>query len=134
MARTIKYIVIHCSDTDPLKPYPFETCRRDHIQHNKWSDIGYHYYITTDGTLHPGRDLETIGAHVVGFNKCSIGVCYEGGKMGDTRTKPQKLTLLNVLRYLKSLYPDAEIVGHHDLNPFKTCPNFDARADYKNIK
>ena len=126
--------MIHCSDTDPLKPYPFETCKHDHIKNRGWSDIGYHYYITTDGTLHPGRDLETIGAHVVGFNKCSIGVCYEGGMMGDTRTREQKLTLLNVLRYLKSLYPDAEIVGHHDLNPSKSCPNFDARAEYKNIK
>lgn len=131
--RTIRFIVIHCADTDPRKPYPFETCRRDHIMHNKWSDIGYHYYITTDGTIHPGRSEDTIGAHVKGFNKCSIGVCYEGGKFGDSRTIPQKESLVNLLRDLRTRYPDAAIVGHHDLNPSKQCPSFDARHEYKYI-
>lgn len=133
LKRNIKYIVVHCADTDPLKSYPFEACRRDHIENNKWDDIGYHYYITTDGFINKGRDLNTSGAHVKGYNQCSIGVCYEGGKYGDSRTAQQKVSLSCLLHYLKMLCPFAEIVGHHDLNPAKSCPNFDARSEYKYI-
>lgn len=131
--REIKYLVVHCADTDPRKPYPFEACKRDHINHNGWSDIGYHYYITTDGIIHRGRDLDIVGAHVSGFNTCSVGICYEGGKFGDTRTPEQKRSLLHLLSTLRAIYPTAQIVGHHDLNPFKPCPNFDARSEYKDI-
>lgn len=131
MKRKIEYIVVHCSDTDPKKPYPFEACRRDHIMHNRWKDIGYHYYITTDGVIHSGRDESVQGAHVKNLNYCSIGVCYEGGKGGDTRTEPQKVSLRVLLGRLRQSYPDAEIVGHHDLNPYKSCPCFDARSEYK---
>lgn len=131
--KSVKYIVVHCADTDPSKPYPFEACMRDHIYNRGWDNIGYHYYITTDGVIHKGRQLDQEGAHAYGFNANSIGVCYEGGKGGDTRTFAQKESLRNCLRCLKFLYPDAEIVGHHDLNPNKSCPNFDAKKEYSDI-
>ena len=30
-------------------------------------------------------------------------------------------------------YPNAKIYGHHDFDSSKTCPNFDAKNEYKNI-
>lgn len=131
--KIVKYIVVHCADTDPKKPYPFEACLRDHIYNRGWETIGYHYYITTDGVIHKGRELFQEGAHVYGYNPVSIGVCYEGGKGGDTRTLAQKTSLVRCLKSLKFLFPDATIVGHHDLDPKKSCPNFDAQAEYSYI-
>ena len=98
--RDIDYIVIHCAATMPSMDVPIERVRKWHLQRG-WSDIGYHYYITRDGEIHKGRKLSTIGAHVRGYNKNSIGICYEGGinesgEPEDNRTPEQKKSLLNL--------------------------------------
>ena len=61
--RHITLIIIHCSATPEGRSLDFETCRNDHIRHRGFRDIGYHFYITRDGTIHPGRPLEQVGAH-----------------------------------------------------------------------
>jgi N-acetyl-anhydromuramyl-L-alanine amidase AmpD len=68
-----------------------------------------------------------VGAHCLNHNAHSIGVCYEGGldirgQPADTRTEAQKKSLRWLLRQLRRSYPRAMIVGHHDLNPQKSCP------------
>lgn len=136
--RTITLIIIHCSATRADRSYSFDTCRLDHIRHRRFSDIGYHYYLTRDGRLHPGRPLERVGAHCLHHNRHSIGICYEGGLTpeglaADTRTPAQKSTLLSLLRELKQRFPRALIVGHHDLNPQKSCPCFDAAGEYGEV-
>lgn len=77
--RRITLFIIHCSATRCGQPYSFEDCRRDHIDGRHFRDIGYHYYITRDGRVHPGRPLSLEGAHCFGHNRHSIGICYEGG-------------------------------------------------------
>ena len=47
-------------------------------------------------------------------------------KPADTRTEAQRQALRRLLKELKERYPRALIVGHHDLNPLKACPCFDA--------
>lgn len=138
--REIKYIVIHCSATRTDQNYTVEQLYHDHVFHNHWADIGYHYYVTRDGTLWPCRPESQVGAHVKGFNEKSIGVCYEGGCLPDgtpedTRTPEQLLTLDRLLQNLKTRYPDAEIVGHRDLLKYgtKPCPCFNARKYYRYI-
>ena len=79
-----------------------------------------------------------VGAHCKNHNKHSIGVCYEGGldargQPADTRTEEQKAALVALLRELKKAYPKALIVGHHDLNPMKECPCFDAAKEYRSL-
>ena len=49
----------------------------------------------------------------------------------DTRTLMQKGSMLALLRELRLLFPKALIVGHHDLNPVKPCPCFDAVKEYR---
>ncbi|SEG70681.1 N-acetylmuramoyl-L-alanine amidase, partial [Bacteroides thetaiotaomicron] len=53
--RTITLIIIHCSATPEGKALSAEACRQDHIRHRGFRDIGYHFYITRDGEIHPGR-------------------------------------------------------------------------------
>ena len=134
--RTITLIIIHCSATPEGRRLDFETCRRDHIRPRGFTDIGYHFYITRDGEIHRGRPLEKVGAHCRNHNRHSIGICYEGGLSADctpadTRTLMQKGSLLALLRELRLLFPKALIVGHHDLNPVKPCPCFDAVKEYR---
>ena len=129
--RTITLLVIHCSATPEGRSLDFEACRQDHIRHRGFRDIGYHFYITRDGTVHKGRPLEQMGAHCKGHNRHSIGICYEGGLDAeghprDTRTPRQRDALSALLRQLKQRFPQALIVGHRDLTPQKDCPCFDA--------
>lgn len=126
----VKYIVVHCSATYPGQPCDAEIIDKWHCQQGNFM-IGYHYVVMPDGEVQHGRPLCYIGAHVRGYNYCSIGVCYVGGLdadgvTADTRTEAQKEALLRLLKYLKKKFPLARIVGHRDLAKGKACPCFDA--------
>jgi len=145
-------IILHCSATRCNASYTFEQCRYDHIHHRGWRDIGYHYYIERDGSIHTGRKESEIGAHCKNHNSHSIGVCYEGGldansHATDTRTLAQKAALLQLLTDLHRRYPRALILGHRELSPdlngngliepneyLKQCPCFDALAEYHDLQ
>ena len=80
-----------------------------------------------------------VGAHCLHHNAHSIGVCYEGGldirgQPADTRTAEQKAAMRTLLEQLHRRYPRAVIVGHHDLDPTKSCPCFDAAHEYADLK
>lgn len=136
--RRIDRIVIHCSATHCDRNFPLEAVIACHRARG-FATIGYHYYITRDGIVHAGRPLYQEGAHATGYNRRSIGICYEGGldpagKPADTRTPAQKDTLLKLLQRLKTDYPFAVIVGHRDLpNVAKECPCFEVRAEYQDL-
>ena len=52
----------------------------------------------------------------------------------DTRTVAQKEALKKLLKELKALYPQAEILGHRDFpGVAKACPCFNAKDEYKNL-
>ncbi len=135
--RKIDLIVIHCSATRCDRRYPVEDLIADHD--DRFGFTGYHYYITRDGQLYQTRHENLVGAHAKGYNRHSIGICYEGGldehgNAADTRTPAQKHALVALLRSLKADYPDAVITGHRDLpGVHKDCPCFDAR-EYENLQ
>jgi len=91
--RTINLIVIHCSATREDKSfteYDLDVCHR----RRGFNGAGYHFYIRKNGDIKSTRPIERIGAHSRGFNKESIGICYEGGldckgQPKDTRTEWQ---------------------------------------------
>ena len=125
--RRITLIIIHCSATPEGRSLDFETCRNDHIRHRGFRDIGYHFYITRDGTIHPGRPLEQVGAHCRNHNRHSIGICYEGGLSGngrpaDTRTLPQKGAMLALLRELKRIFSPCPHRGPPGPEPAERLP------------
>ena len=136
--RRIDLIVLHCTANRPDQHLPFELLDKMH-RAKGWNGCGYHYYITRDGQLHFGRPEEMVGAHAVGYNLHSLGVCYEGGldehgKSDDTRTPAQRAALIALLRSLKVDYPEARILGHRDLpNVHKDCPCFDAITEYSRL-
>ena len=137
MARQVNKIIVHCTATPEGRDVTVDEIRRWHVEEKNWSDIGYHWIVTLNGTLERGRPEHIQGAHAKGFNKNSVGLCYVGGvdkdmTPKDTRTKGQKKTLKCILEDLKDRYPNAEIIGHRDVSS-KACPSFDAKAEYNNI-
>ena len=135
--RNIKELIVHCSATPEGKDFTVSQIREWHLQRG-FSDIGYHYVIYRDGSIHIGRDESIIGAHCTGHNTNSIGVCYIGGcapdgkTPKDTRTAEQKQSLVKLLKELKTKYPQASIHGHRDFSS-KACPSFDATKEYSSI-
>lgn len=119
----ITRIVIHCSDSPHGRGDDAQAIHRWHLERG-WSGIGYHYVITESGEIQPGRPWYWPGAHVSGFNTGSVGVCLIGRQ---TFTKEQMTALKALLKTLNSQFPDAVVLGHRDLDPSKTCPNFDVR-------
>lgn len=134
--RKINEIIVHCSATSEGKSFNAADIDRWHRARG-FDCIGYHFVILLDGTIEPGREESRIGAHCLGHNAASIGVCYIGGLAADgktpkdTRTDAQKSALLVLLRELQSRYPGARIRGHRDFAA-KACPCFDATAEYAN--
>lgn len=136
--RQITELIIHCTATPEGKDFTAADVRRWHTHDNHWDDIGYHYIIRLDGTIERGRPVEHIGAHCLGHNAASIGICYVGGcardgkRPKDTRTPAQKDSLRALLRVLRAQYPAATIHGHRDF-ALKACPSFDATKEYQDL-
>ena len=135
--RRIDLIVVHCSATRCDRSFPVTALIRCHA--DRFGFTGYHYYITRDGHTYQTRHEQLVGAHALGYNQHSLGVCYEGGldehgNAADTRTARQKRALLRLLKKLKAAHPDARILGHRDLpDVHKDCPCFDAIAEYAQL-
>ena len=134
--RHITLIVIHCSAVKPDQQSSAAQIDSWHRQRGFHLGIGYHYVIRRDGTLEMGRPEYMVGAHCKNHNQHSIGVCYEGGlnargDPADTRTPQQRETMRQLINELRERYPKAIVVGHHNLNPLKACPCFDAIKEYK---
>lgn len=89
--RSISLIVIHCSATRVTQDFTFEQLEACHLARG-FKSIGYHYYITKDGVVYPGRPESEVGAHARHYNAHSIGICYEGGL--DKNGKPADIRAL----------------------------------------
>jgi N-acetylmuramoyl-L-alanine amidase len=139
ITRKIDKIIVHCSATREGQHIDVDTIRDWHVNGRGWSDIGYHYVIYLDGTVHPGRPIERSGAHTKGQNSNSIGICYIGGvetdgkTPKDTRTPEQKAALDNLLFVLTDIFANTTIHGHNEFAA-KACPSFDVQAEYGNKK
>ena len=139
LLKEVKYLVVHCTATRLSQRVSVEDIDRWHKAQG-WSGIGYHWYVDRDGHIFPGRSEREAGAHVIGYNHCSIGICYEGGLdeqgiSADTRTPSQKAELLFIIKDLKQSYPNAIVLGHRDFpGVHKDCPCFDAKTEYSYIQ
>ena len=135
--RAIHEIIIHCSATREGQAFTVADIDRWHRARG-FASIGYHYVIYLDGSIHNGRPLSQAGAHCVGHNKQSIGVCYIGGldetgQPRDTRTLEQRNALLKLLETLKTQFPNASIHGHSEFSN-KACPCFDVHAEFGGMR
>lgn len=83
--------------------------------------IGYAYVIKADGTIEKGRGHEYIGAQIANHNSHGFGICLAGNFEIDQPREAQIKSLIHLLAWLKTLYPQAKIIGHKDLQS-SSCP------------
>jgi len=104
-----KYIIMHhrAGNGD------VESIHRIHLG-NGWSGIGYHFYVRKDGSVYRGRPIGTVGAHCIGYNDKSIGVCFEGDFQNERMSEKQINAGERLISYLLSIYPSAQVAKHED--------------------
>lgn len=131
----VDLIVLHASATFPSMDVGAEWIDRIHRERG-FKKIGYHYVIKRDGTIEKGREEWEIGAHALGWNKDSLGVCLIGGLKEGTKQSENNFTqaqwdaLYELLTKLHTKYPDADIKGHNELpnHTSRGCPCFDSKS------
>ncbi|MDD5061042.1 MAG: peptidoglycan recognition family protein [Candidatus Marinimicrobia bacterium] len=124
-SSNIKYLIVHHSAT-ARDTTTFEAVKKYHISKG-WGDIGYHFFITPDGKVMPGRTENTIGAHCQAdsMNFKSLGICLPGNFMTEVPTVQQLTSLLELLKKLMSKYniPKENVLGHREVSGASTaCP------------
>lgn len=130
----VKFIIVHCTATPDGRNVTVDDVDAWHRRRG-FAGIGYHYLVYRDGTITPGRPESRIGAHCLGYNADSIGVCYVGGltadgkRPADTRTRAQRVALRKLIKELTERYPGATVCGHNDFAA-KACPCFDVRREF----
>ena len=138
-----KFIILHCSDS--------EWGDRDVINNwhkqRGWSGIGYHFVILNEkpkykltikalnGSIEQGRNIDTPGAHALGYNHNSIGICLIGKK---SFTAEQILSTIRLVSDLMDMYniPVENVLGHYETpkSNGKTCPNIDMEKFRNKLK
>ena len=123
--RVVNTVFLHCSASDNPKHDDISVIRKWHVEERGWSDVGYHYFITKEGEVQEGRDLEKIPAAQKGFNKGSIAICLHGLLL-ENFTEEQFDALRQLCSEINEAY-DGNITfhGHREVNPRKSCPVFD---------
>lgn len=147
--REINRAIWHCSaDREgDLHGKDIHYIDKMHREKKGFRKVGYHIVILPDGTIQYGRRINETGAHVMGHNDDSIGICYIGGLdyngvPKDTRTIAQIAACAEIRTWLDYFIPGIEHVGHRDLSPdtngdgmitqvdwLKSCPCFDVKTE-----
>jgi N-acetylmuramoyl-L-alanine amidase len=124
--RVIDSLIVHCSDSPNDRDIGVKEITEWHVKERHFRTVGYHYVIRRDGTVENGRDEFWAGAHVEGHNAHSIGICLVGR---DVFTENQIHALEKLGKRLLEKYKltTANVFGHRDFNPHKTCPNIETK-------
>lgn len=153
-----KYIIIHHSETTSGEVKTWEAIKKYHMswRYNDETvseeqaktlisegkkvvkpdlDIGYHFGIASNKSINSfeyivGRSLSMDGAHAIGFNTNSIGICCMGS-FNKTMPTIELYTATKILvQKLQQIYniPNENVIGHRETYALlnvpkaKTCP------------
>jgi hypothetical protein len=144
MSKEIQNIILHCSDSA-------WGCTREirkwHLERG-WKDIGYQFVVLNgrpvanmdrpfeflDGTIECGRYLDgdnliavgEVGAHALGLNDRSVGICMIGRGSEDFTTAQWESTIKLIISLcVRYGIPLESALGHYETENAggKTCPN-----------
>lgn len=137
-AKEAKFLVVHCTATDPSRPWGKERLLSFFKDERGWNRPGYNYYITQDGEIHELApiddnclvDFDEVVYGVRGYNSTTFNISLEGGVINKNRrliiednfTLEQKLSLAYLVEKIKTNCPGIKVVGHRDLDKGKACP------------
>lgn len=126
------------TDANPLADSSFATAVDINAWHKaRWPEfvsrrglhVGYHYVIEKDGKLTQTRDHDEEGAHVIGMNTKSIGVCFSGNFDLTLPTEAQMKTWNWLYGELLKQYPNIPTYPHRKYAT-KTCHGKRLKDDY----
>ena len=126
-------IIIHHSLTEDNKTVSWGAIRDYHINVKKWNDIGYNWGIELIGERYEilkGRMDNEEGAHCIGFNDHSIGICLVGNFDFIEPNSTQMSVLRKLVLSLMEIHniPKMNVFGHWETYglrnrpPEKSCP------------
>jgi len=120
--RKITSIIVHCSDSPDSMDVGVTEINQWHLQQG-WSGIGYHYVIRRNGDIEKGRADAEVGAHAMGNNHDSIGVCWIGRDQPGSAQWWELAILCADLMHAHGIAIH-RVLGHNELHRVtKTCPN-----------
>jgi len=138
--RSYKYIIIHCSDSEWGDAKVIDSWHKE----RGFKEIGYNYVVmngrrktkneyeaSEDGLVELGRAITKEGAHCIGYNSNSIGICLIGVR--DFTVAQYKALFKLINNDLKQYnIPIANILGHCETasgkKEGKTCPNINMNS------
>ena len=126
-------VIVHCSASGFGNAVMVDNWHRQ----RGWSMIGYHFVILNgnltakkhhsqfDGTIETGRPLDDdsdlefdeAGAHALGYNDRSVGICLIGQSGQFTDNQLRNLRFLTKL--LRAQFGKIKIIQHSDVEPLK---------------
>lgn len=120
-------IVVHHSATRDTGTLSWTAIHDYHVNHNGWSDIGYHAGIERAGDQYVclfGRPDVLPGAHTIGQNRRSLGFVFVGNYDDD---EPSPLMLRVAARrvlapWLLRLNLGVDALVPHRQYAYKSCP------------
>ncbi|RID91561.1 hypothetical protein D2N39_12735 [Gemmobacter lutimaris] len=138
----VREVIVHCSATRPewmdgdgIDAQVAEIRRWHKAQ--GWRDIGYHWVLGRSGELRAGRRETEIGAHVMGRNNGTIGICLIGGFGSAETDRPevhftdrQLVQLRNQIEAI-SMRTQITTVSGHNQYAAKACPGFHVPTWFK---
>ena len=126
-----KYVIIHHSLTKDSGTVSWDAIRKYHTKTLGWNAIGYHWgieLVNKHYEIIAGRISDRVGAHVIGMNSKSIGICFIGNYDIDKVPKDMWAAGLRLVNWLQRIYniSNLNVKGHKEFAN-KTCPgrNFD---------
>jgi hypothetical protein len=97
-----------------------------HVRTKNWPGIGYHFWITVDGTIYQTNRIETESYHVGGFNYAALGTALPGSFIDGRVPTWRQLEALSWLQneYLPGVLGRClELAGHKEIPGSQTsCP------------
>lgn len=108
---------------------------RIHLKQNQWNGIGYHFYITPDGTVYQLRPLDERCPHAYGCNDNAIAVCLAGNFNDYPVPDAQRTSALQLVRWLMTKYglKSSNVLAHGELTNYSPSNATDCCGKLFNI-
>lgn len=122
------HIILHHSLTADSQTVSWGAIRRFHVIDRGYREIGYHFGIELAGPSYEilsGRMPDETGAHTIGYNERSLGICLVGNFDADEPPAAQWRTGIKLVRWMVRQYgiPVDNIIGHREAEGVtKSCP------------
>ena len=141
--REINKIILHCSDSEWGDKDVIDLWHKA----RGFTKIGYHFVILNgqpasgsvynakfDGVIEIGRGVEEVGAHCLGQNKDSIGICLIGKHHFTAVQLYEALPALVHNLVVAYKLTTSQVYGHYEFTPEKTCPNIDMKLLTRSLR